>query len=158
MVRITDLVPAPTEVAVGDKKLPIYGIEWQGVGAILRRHPDVAERAEALWTRIEAAKERGESPSISAVEMIALLGSAVPSVIAAGCGFANDAAEEQAAGRLTMEVQTDLVMAIFDRTVGKDGFGPFVNRMMAKYHATGEAPAKARGVAKVRSMKLRAVA
>ncbi len=62
--------------------------------------------------------------------MVGLLGSALGSFIAAGCGYPGDVAQERAASLLSMEDQLNLVAAIIERTM-PDGIGPFVDRISA---------------------------
>ena len=61
-------------------------------------------------------------------QLLALGGDIIAAVIAAGCGQVGDALAEDAAGRLALDDQAELLAAIMTLTMPQ-GIGPFVDKL-----------------------------
>lgn len=137
-VSLLDIAPAFENVRVGEKDdkpvyLKVIGVSAKGVVNLFTRFPEVQK-----WFAVAGQ-------NIKVMQLVKELPGAIESIIAAGCGLpGNDAAEEMA-GNLPVEVQLDILEAI-GRLTFKNGFGPFVRRMLALSNAArsanyGRAPA-----------------
>jgi hypothetical protein len=107
-----ELVPAPN-----GKKLRVYGVSAKGIFAVFQRFPEVGS-----W--FKGGKKVDMAP------LIAEAPDAIAAVIAAGCGKPGDMQAEEVAGLLPVETQLDVLEAI-GRLTFKNGFGPFVQRIVA---------------------------
>ncbi len=145
MVGLLDIAPAPVAVSIGEHRVDIYGISWTGVADIIRRYPDIAGQLHARYQR---------GGDIEYVELVGLLGSALGSFIAAGCGYPGDTAQERAASLLSMEAQLNLVAAIIERTM-PDGIGPFVGRISAAIGRLTQSLSESEKASEPRPVKVR---
>ena len=114
MTSLLDIAPASEIVGVGGTKLEVFGVTAQGVALLFGRFPDLRK----LMSGVEVEPEQ-----IGAFAPAALAG-----IIAAGVGHPGDAAYEQAAARLSIDAQTDLIAAIFRLTFPR-GIAPFVDKL-----------------------------
>jgi hypothetical protein len=108
-------------VPIGDgRKLRVKGISAHGVLLLFLRFPDLQK-----W--LSGRKLAVSDTFLQAPETIA-------AVIAAGCGNPGDTDMEDIAGSLPVEVQTDVLEAVYRQTF-RSGFGPFVKRVLTLYDA-----------------------
>lgn len=115
MVSLTDIAPARTTVPVQGHTIEVNGITAKTIAALLERFPEVK--------LLMAGKQ-------STANLFELAPTAIAAIIAAGTGKPDDLDEEQAAARLPIEDQANLIEAISKLTF-PSGFGPFVERIMA---------------------------
>ncbi len=129
MVGLVDIAPATERVAVRGQEIEVSGVSAAGVAMLLARFPDLRK----LFGGRDVGME----------EMMAVGGDLVTAIIAAGTGSPGDPAAEEAAGRLGIDEQADLLSAILRVTLPK-GVGPFVEKLLALgavLDAGGTAPA-----------------
>ena len=111
-------------VPIGDgRKLQVKGISAQGVLLLLMRFPDLQK-----WLSGQSLKLA--DTFLQAPETIA-------AVIAAGTGEPGDIDAEDIAASLPVEVQTDVLEAVYRQTF-RSGFGPFVKRVLVLYAAAAQ--------------------
>lgn len=131
-LSLADIGPVYEDVPLSDdKKLRVYGISAKGLFAIFQQFPEVAQ-----WFK---------GGKFDPKALIASVPNCIAGVIAAGCGYAGDAKMEKKAETLAIEAQLDALEAIF-RLTFKNGFGPFVQRMVA-LSAQAESQNYGRGLA-----------
>lgn len=121
-LSLRDISDFGEDVPIGDgRKLRVKGISAQGCLILLTRFPDLQK-----WLA-------GKSLPINDVFVQAP--DTIAAVIAAGTiGTAGDADDEEIAASLPVEVQMDLVEAVYRQTF-RSGFGPFAKRVLALYAA-----------------------
>lgn len=116
-LSLADIGPVYEDVPISDdKKLRCFGISAKGLFAIFQRFPEVGQ-----WFK---------GGRFDPKSLIAQVPDCIAGVIAAGCGYAGDEAMEKKAENIAVEAQIDIIEAIF-RLTFKNGFGPFVQRMVA---------------------------
>ncbi len=115
-LSLLDVGPLHEEVDYGDKKLKVYGVSAKGVFFVFQRFPQVLG-----WFKGGKFDIQG---------LIAEAPDAIAAIIAAGCGNPGDEKAEEIASMMPMETQLDILEAI-GRLTFKNGFGPFVKRMVA---------------------------
>ena len=106
MAGLTDIIP-PSEVVHG---VTLRGISFKAVADLFGRFPEIG------------AVMSGTTPT-------SFGGDAIAAIIAAGSGYAGDAAQEAAASNLPADVQLDLLSPIIRLTIGPKGLGPFMQRL-----------------------------
>lgn len=122
-VSLLDIAPAFEIVQVSEKEnLKVVGVSAKGVVALFTRFPEVQKWFAVAGQNIKVAQLVNELPG------------AIEAIIAAGCGLPGNTAAEEVAGALPVEVQLDVLEAI-GRLTFKNGFGPFVQRMLALSNA-----------------------
>ncbi len=129
MVGLVDIAPATERVTVRGTDIEVCGVSAAGVAQLLARFPDLR--------KLFAGRDVGME------ELMAVGGDLVAAIIAAGTGAPGDPAAEDAAGRLGIDEQADLLSAILRVTLPK-GVGPFVEKLLAlgaSLGAGGTAPA-----------------
>ncbi|TIN41400.1 MAG: hypothetical protein E5Y10_22935 [Mesorhizobium sp.] len=116
MVGLLDIAPLTERVSVGGAKVEVFGVSAKGIVSLLSRFPE----ARMLMTGKDVGVDK----------LMQMGGDAIAAIIAAGIGFPGDEAQEQAAGRLSVEAQADLLTAILKVTL-PNGIGPFVEKLTA---------------------------
>jgi hypothetical protein len=116
MSSLLEIAMVPRQVDVNGKPVDVYGISGRGLAALMARFPEVGK----LFSGSEPTKE----------DMANLGPEGLAAFIAAGLGKPGDAELEEAADRLSLGSQLDLVDEIIRLTFPK-GVGPFVNRLRA---------------------------
>ena len=115
MVGLIDIAPA-----VGKGHHPWPG--GRGLRRLGRRHRAAARRASRTSGRCSPGRDVGFD------DLLAMGGDLVAAIIAAGTGDPGDPVAEEAAGRLGIDEQADLLAAILRVTLPK-GVGPFVEKL-----------------------------
>ena len=100
------------------QKIRVKGISAKGVLLLLLRYPDMQR-----WLT---------GQSIAITDVMVQTPEVIAAVIAAGTGNPGEPEAEEIASNLPVEVQTDIVEAIYRQTF-RGGFGPFVQRVLALY-------------------------
>lgn len=122
-LNLADLAAQTKDVEVPGGFVTVKGISVQTALALLQRYPHLAKLANGFKVS----------------DLIVVAPGALAAIIAAGFGkFGDEQAEEQAAD-IPIETQFDLIEAIGGLTF-KNGFGPFVSRVMALADAVKSAP------------------
>jgi hypothetical protein len=116
MVGLVDIAPATERVTIRGQEVEVFGVSAAGVAQLLARFPDLRK----LFSGRDIGME----------EIMAVGGDLVAAIIAAGTGDPGDPAAEEAAGRLGIDEQADLLSAILRVTLPK-GVGPFVEKLLA---------------------------
>lgn len=116
-LSLADIGPVYEDVPLSATvSLRVYGISAKGLFAIFQRFPEVA-----AW--FKGGKFDPQS-------LIAQVPQALSGVIATACGYPGDDAMEAKADDIAVDSQLDVLEAIF-RLTFKNGFGPFVLRIVA---------------------------
>ena len=114
MVGLIDIAPLTKAVTIRNVPVDVSGVSARGIAQLLARFPEL----RALMAGREVAIEG----------LLALGGDVVAAIIAAGTGVPGDEAAEQAADRLSVDEQADLLVAILELTMPR-GLGPFVEKL-----------------------------
>jgi hypothetical protein len=115
-LSLLDLGPQTESVPVGSMKVRVTGVSVKGVFAIFGRFPEIGSWFKA--GKVDLAGLIEQAPD------------ALAAFIAAGCGEPDNPVAESVAASLPVETQLDIIDAIA-RLTFKNGFGPFVNRILA---------------------------
>lgn len=110
MVGLVDIAPATTTVA----GVEVFGVSARGIAYLLNRFP-----------QLRMLMAGGE---VSAEDLITMAPDAVSAIIAAGTGTPGVTAAEEAADRLSLDMQADFLTAILRLTMPK-GVSPFVEKL-----------------------------
>ncbi len=124
MVSLVDIAPACERVTVRGQEVDVFGVSAAGVAQLLARFPDL--------------RKLFSGRDVGADEIVAVGGELVAAIIAAGTDSPGDPAAEEAAGRLGIDEQADLLAAILRVTLPK-GVGPFVEKLLALGATLGDA-------------------
>jgi len=116
MAGLLDIAPAVETIDVRGSSVEVYGISSKGVAILLSRFPEL----RMLMTGKEVGMER----------LMEMGGDAVSAIIAAGIGYPGISEQEDAAGKLSVDHQADLLSAILRLTL-PNGVGPFMEKLMA---------------------------
>lgn len=116
MVGLIDIAPLTEKVDVRGAKIEVYGVSAKGVAMLLGRFPELRMMMSGKEVKADRLMEMG--------------GDAVSAIIAAGIGFPGDEEQENAAARLPITAQADLLEAILRLTL-PNGLGPFVEKLTA---------------------------
>ena len=100
------------------QKIRVKGISAKGILILLMRYPDMQR-----WL---------SGQSIAIPDVMMQTPDAIAAIIAAGTGNPGEGDAEDIASNLPIEIQTDIVEAIYRQTF-RSGFGPFVNRVLTLY-------------------------
>lgn len=120
-LSLADIANLGEEVEVGDgKKATVKGISAKGCLLLLIRFPDLQK-----WLT---------GKSVSVGDIVIQAPEAIAGIIAAGMGQPGDSEAEELASNLPVEMQTDMVEAIYRQTF-RSGFGPFALQLMRLYDA-----------------------
>jgi hypothetical protein len=120
-LSLRDISDFGEKVDIGDgRKLQVKGISAQGVLLLLMRFPDLQK-----WL---------SGQSLALTDTFLQAPETIAAVIAAGTGAPGDTDAEDIAASLPMEVQTDVLEAVYRQTF-RNGFGPFVKRVLTLYAA-----------------------
>lgn len=113
-LTLADLAAMSEDVPVGTRFITVQGISSANALAIFKRFPKLLKMVNGfdMATFVEVAPD------------------AAAAIIATATGNFGDAAAEENASKIVLEVQYDLLEAI-GRLTFKNGFGPFVERIMA---------------------------
>jgi hypothetical protein len=114
MPGLLDIAPAVETVDVRGSKITVYGVSAKGIAHLLARFPELRLMMTGRSVDVNRLMEIG--------------GDAVAAIIAAGIGFPGDEAQEEAACRLSIDDQADLIAAILKLTLPK-GVGPLVEKL-----------------------------
>lgn len=119
-LSLADLAAMTTDVPVGPSFITVTGVSARDALAIFKRFPKLANMLNGfnLATFLEVAPE------------------AAAAIIAAACGKLGNEEDEAAAAKIGIETQYDLLEAIGGLTF-KNGFGPFVEKIMRLATAVG---------------------
>lgn len=123
MVGLLDIAPLTEKVSVGGKHLAVYGISAKGLVSLIARFPEIR--------LLMNGKE------VDVASLMAIGGEAISAIIAAGVGFPGDDKQEDAAGRLPLETQADILAAIIKVTL-PNGVGPFIDKLTAMLAVKGD--------------------
>jgi|SRR5579864_1935565 len=122
-LSLLDIAPAFENVPITDGKfIKVVGVSAKGVVALFTRFPEVNK-----WFAVAGQ-------NIKVAQLVKELPGAIEAIIAAGCGLPGNEAAEEVASNLPVELQLDILEAI-GRLTFKNGFGPFVQRMLALSNA-----------------------
>ncbi len=117
---IEDIAPQVELVPIGNKFLKVYGVSVEGVVSLFKHFPQLRG-----WF---------SGGKFLAEELIKEAPEGVAAIIAAGCGAAGSKKAEKNARLYPVETQLDILEAI-GRLSFKNGFGPFVLRVVALCNA-----------------------
>jgi len=113
MAGLLDIAPLVEEFDIRGTKIDVGGISAAGVANLLSRFPDLGQ----LVT--------GRSNNVDPDRLFSLGGDVVQAVIAAGCGSPGDKGAEEAAGKLSVGEQADL-LGIILRISLPNGLAPIL--------------------------------
>ena len=120
-LSLRDISDFGENVDIGDgRKLKVRGISAQGCLLLLMRFPDLQK-----WI---------SGQSLALTDAFLQAPETMAAVIAAGTGAPGDTDAEDIAASLPVEVQTDVLEAVYRQTF-RSGFGPFVKRVLVLYAA-----------------------
>lgn len=122
MVGLVDIAPAAETVSIRGQQVSVVGVSAAGVAGLLARFPELR--------RVFAGRD------VPVEQMMTMGGEIVNAILAAGTGAPGDPDAEQAAGRLSIDEQADLMAAIARATL-PNGVGPFVEKLTALGVAVG---------------------
>jgi hypothetical protein len=120
MVSLLDIVDQQKTVPIRGKDIPVSGVSAEGVAYLLGAFPELRQ--------MMAGGAKASEVTVDHIMKIAPR--AVAAAIAAGTGAPGDAKVEEAAGKLSVGEQVELLAAIFDLTFPQ-GIDPFVARLEA---------------------------
>ena len=116
-----DIADFGENVPIGDgRSLKVKGISAQGCLLLLMRFPDLQK-----WI---------SGQSLALTDAFLQAPETMAAVIAAGTGAPGDTDAEDIAASLPVEVQIDVLEAVYRQTF-RSGFGPFVKRVLVLYAA-----------------------
>lgn len=115
-LSLLDIGPLYEKVPVSDKLLRVFGISAKGLFSIFQRYPAVGK-----WF---------SGGKFTVPDLVAEAPDAMAAIIAAGCALPGNAEAEERASTFPIEAQLDVLEAIA-RLTFKNGFGPFVMRIVA---------------------------
>lgn len=119
-LSLADIGKQHEDVKTGDADdqfVRVYGISAKVCLSILERFPEVLAKAMA-------------GGGVKFNDIIAAAPDAISAVIAAATGHLGDTEVEEDAGNLPIEIQMDILEAV-GRLSFRNGFGPFVQRIMS---------------------------
>jgi hypothetical protein len=120
-LSLHDISDFGEKVDIGDgRKLQVKGISAKGVVSLLIRFPELQK-----WL---------SGQSLALADTFLRAPDTIAAVIAAGTGSPGDTDAEDIAAELPVEVQTDVLEAVYRQTF-RNGFGPFVKRVLVLYAA-----------------------
>jgi hypothetical protein len=109
MTSLTDIAAA-TETVAG---VPVYGVSAKGIAILLNRFPVIRQ--------LFGGQEIDFTPDL----ITTLAPDAIACIIAAGTGSPGDPKAEEAASKLSIQIQADMLDKIITLTM-PNGVGPFV--------------------------------
>ncbi len=118
-LSLDDIGPLYEDIPYGERKLRVYGISAEGIFAIFQRFPEIR-----TWF------QGGGKVDIKA--LVAQAPGAIAAVIAAATGKPGNEKTEETARKISVETQLDILEAA-GRLTFKNGFGPFVARIVALF-------------------------
>lgn len=118
MVSLLDIGDLKEEVDIRGKKIDVTGVSASGAVTLLTRFPEIRK----LFA--------GKAADVTVEAIVSMAPELVAAIIAAGCGSPGDVKHEEAARKLGIEEQFDLITAIL-RLTFPAGVGPFVERLYA---------------------------
>lgn len=95
----------------------VLGVSAKGIVEVFKRYPEMME-----WFK---------GGKVDLTTLISQAPDAMAAVIAAGCGDAGNEQAEEIASNLPMEAQLAILEAIGRQTFALNGFGPFVQKIIA---------------------------
>ncbi len=116
MPQLTDIGDVRETVTIRGVEIDVCGVSAEGVSMLLGRFPEL----RALFAQRPGALEK----------LTSMGGEVVSAILAAGTGKPGNKPAEQAANRLNLEEQADLLEAIYRLTM-PSGLLPFLERMAA---------------------------
>lgn len=116
MTGLLEIAPISRRVLVGASEVEVGGISAKGIAVLLSRFVELRKLMSGVAVSID--------------ELLGMEGDVVAAIIACGIGYPGDAAQEQAAGRLGLSVQADLLTPILALTM-PEGIGPFAVKLRA---------------------------
>jgi len=130
MSGLLSIAPLSASVEVLGQKIPVYGVSLKGVVVLLDAFPEL----RTLFA--------GGTANTS--DLMRVAPNAVAAIIAAGVGYPGDPDQEEAARRLPLDAQADLLAEILRFTL-PNGISAFIEKMTALMGtlAVDDAPATA---------------
>lgn len=116
MVGLLDIAPLTEKVTVSGKQIEVFGVSAVGIASLITEFPEIK--------KLMSGKE------VDVSSLLAMSGSAIAAIIAAGVGHPGEEAYQAAASRLPLEAQTDILGAIIKVTL-PNGIGPFFEKLTA---------------------------
>lgn len=121
-LSLLDIGPITESIPVAEGvSLKVYGISAKGLFSIFQRFPEVGK-----WFKGGVGKDG----KVDLKVLVAEVPDTIAAVIAAGCGEPGNEIAEEHASLLPVEAQLDVLEAIA-RLTFRNGFGPFVQRIVA---------------------------
>lgn len=114
MASLLEIANAPRQVEIRGVKVDVYGISGETLAILMVRFPEVGKMLSGLQVDDNALAK--------------LAPKALAACIAAGTGFAGDDKAEQAAAKLGVGEQLELIDEIMRLTFPR-GIGPFVEKL-----------------------------
>ena len=114
-LTLLDIAGTSEVVSVGDTPITVYGISIRTALKIVERFPAILK----MFTE-----------GFNFEDIIKVAPDAIAAIIASSLGKIGDVEEEEAAERLPLDIQLEFLLAI-GRLTFKNGFGPFVSRVIA---------------------------
>ncbi|KEC73146.1 hypothetical protein RLPCCGM1_c1262 [Rhizobium leguminosarum bv. phaseoli CCGM1] len=122
MAGLLDIAAVTETVTINGTDISVPGISADGIAHLLARFPEFRMAMTSRGVEIERWLEIG--------------GDAVAAVIAAGVGHFGEKEYEDAARRLGVQSQADLIEAILKVTM-PSGLGPFVQKLTGQLNLVG---------------------
>ena len=122
-LSLSDIGVPSEQVPIGDQFVTVTGIAAEDIFTLLQRFPSVISVI---------------SGSVKIADIAGIAPESIGAVIAAGTGSPGEEAAERVARRLPIETQLDILQVI-GRLTFKNGFGPFVTRIVALINDTAAA-------------------
>ncbi|MBB2698961.1 UNVERIFIED_ORG: hypothetical protein GGI66_003638 [Rhizobium esperanzae] len=122
MAGLLDIAAVTETVTINGTKVDVPGISADGIAHLLARFPEFRMAMTGRGVEVDRWIEIG--------------GDAAAAIIAAGVGHFGETEYEDAARRLGIEAQADLIEAILKVTM-PSGFGPFVQKLTGGLNLVG---------------------
>ena len=115
-LSLADIGPATEIIPIGANTITVRGVSTEDILALFQRFPELKNLVGGKGFKVD--------------DLVALAPRAVAAIIAASHDELGDEAAEKTAGTFAVETQLDILEAIA-RLTFKNGFGPFVTRLVA---------------------------
>lgn len=114
IATVSEFVKIPAQKGRAEQELEVFGVSAEGIVMLLKRFPEI----RMLLT----------GKSIDTGQLTELAPPAIASIISAATGTPGNKKAEQAAARLPLELQMEILEAVVRLTM-PNGLGPFVQRL-----------------------------
>lgn len=118
MAGLLDIAPAVETVSVRGADIPVYGVSAKGIALLLGRFPELRMLLSGVKKDAAVSGLLATGPDL------------VAAIIAAGIGFPGDAEQEEAAARLPLDAQAELLATIM-RLTFPNGIGSLGEKLAA---------------------------